>query len=372
MVEVQAKWLNWRNSCQIPLFIQTRAFLKTERSGSVQGSRSGCGLPRQLVYSLFTLALVLCGASLAANAKAVGVTVEVTDAAEGLLDSRLARRLIALELADVELPTISRTSPFHGPPTPTGARGVEIVFVRLLGEADLLTVELWAQGLLAGERRIRVAGTEEHQARRVALACAELARHVREARLTERQRVLKEHLFPNATNGAPSYSVAVGLGASVSTHVVWLPTVESVLIGPQFGVWVKSEQSVGIELFGGYYHAAQTEGPRFWSEFGLRPTFALTLTNAVGLELKPTVAAGLLDVGVRRSILGAPESKQTWSARAAFDASISLRLSSSARLRFGPEFGLLLREVGLQPRQDAPSNVRGLWIGLGLGASWWL
>lgn len=314
--------------------------------------------------------MVLLGLTLTTRAQAVGVTVEVTDAAEALLDSRLARRLITLELADVELPSVSRQVPTRV--SAAGAvRNAEVVFVRLLADADVLTVELWASGLLAGERRIRASGAEELQARRVALACAELARRVREARLSERQRVLREHLFPSPTSAVPSYSVAASVGAGASTRAVWLPSVDVALVGPSAGVWIRSQQGLGLELNAAYYHSTSTDGIRFWTELGLRPSWSVQ-SDAWGLAVGAQSALALLDVGSRASVRGAPESQQTWSARVALDARVTYRLAPKASLTFGPDLGLQLRDVELLPREGAPTHVRGLWLGIGLGAEWFL
>lgn len=310
------------------------------------------------------------GLLLAKPCLAVGVTIEVTDAAEALLDSRLARRLIALELADVELPASSRNTPSRDDKSAKGVRRSEVVFVRLLADSDVLTVELWAQGTLTGERRIRVAGTEEHQARRVALASAELARHVREARLLERQRLLREHLFPSVADGAPSYSIDASLGAGVNTRAIWLPALDAVLIGPRVSVWARSKQGVGVELHAAYHHTATLQGLDFWSEVGVRPSWTLSVGSAFRVGVGVSAAAALLDVGRRAVITHARESQQTWSARAGVDALVSYHLTARTALTFNPELGLLLREVNVESRMVGQANVRGLWLGLGLGAEW--
>jgi hypothetical protein len=319
-----------------------------------------------------TVVAALLGLAITRPALAVGVTVEVTDAAEALLDSRLARRLITLELADVELPAVSPTVAVRTTVRGKAVRDPEVVFVRLLAEVDVLTVELWAQGMLTGERRIRVAGTEEHQARRVALACAELARHVREARLLERQRLLREHMFASVASGAPSYSIAVNLGVLAEMRAVWLPSVTSLLVGPRAGVWVRSERGFGLELHGSYYQSTDPESLHFWSELGLRPSWVFTFGQELGLSLGATAAAALLDVGSYSSIENATESRQTWNARVAIEGYLSYRLAPRTSLVFGPEVGLLLRDVPLQHRNQAPDHLAGLWFGFGFGAQWFL
>jgi hypothetical protein len=45
-------------------------------------------------------------------------------------------------------------------------------------------------------------------------------------------------------------------------------------------------------------------------------------------------------------------------------------LTPRASLVFGPELGLLLRDVHLQPREQGPDHLSGLWVGVGLGAEW--
>ncbi len=184
--------------------------------------------------------------------------------------------------------------------------------------------------------------------------------------------MLREHLFPSVTDGAPSYAIAVGAGAAINTRVVWLPGVASTLIGPRAAVWVRSKQGFGLELNGSYYHAADPGDVRFWSEVGLRPSLAFTLGADVGLSLGPSVASALVDVGNRRSIVGAAESQQTWSARVGVDAVVTYRLAPRTSLTFGPEVGLQLRDVQLKPRGEGPNHLRGLWLGVGLGVEWFL
>ncbi len=140
MVEVQVKWLSFRNSFRISRFRQTLAFPSHSKSYPTQerprprrrqrtpGSwRAGVS---KTIASLFGAIALL---TFAGSARAVGVTVEVSDGAEALLDSRLARRLITLELADVELPSISGSSSPRVETAAKGERRAEVVFVCSVG-----------------------------------------------------------------------------------------------------------------------------------------------------------------------------------------------------------------------------------------------
>ena len=102
--------------------------------------------------------------------------IEVDAAAERLVDARTLRRLIALELADVEVP-------------PEIDGQASALFYRVLGDTPgFVALELWERGTLHGSRRVSSAEPGGHLfARKVALAAAELARALRQQRQARRR-----------------------------------------------------------------------------------------------------------------------------------------------------------------------------------------
>ena len=299
------------------------------------------------------------------SATAVGVVVEISEEAEAVVDSQLARRLIRLELSDVDLPQV------------VGDRAQrqdrEVVFVRLLRTGETLKVELWARGQPSGERRLDVLGTEQYQARRVALASAELARRLRESRILERQRFLKRHLRPATTSVEhPSYTLQLQAGAAIGVNSAVWPRSEALLVGPQLEVWARTESGLGIALFGSVYSTATAAKPTGaqWTEVGLRPSWSFELDSRVKLAVGTLGSVAVFDVGRSSKVPSHPESQQTWGARLAARADLEWWFKDNVALSLGPEVGLHLREVAVHPErtEDERVSIGGAWIGLGVRA----
>src|SRR5688572_23659586 len=133
-------------------------------------------LSRALKLAVWAL-LTLCSAVSPAYAQGrARVVIEVDAAGERLLDARAVRRLVALELSDVDVPEeLDGAAP--------------TLFYRVLGDnRGFVDLELWERGTLHGSRRVSSADRAGHLfARRVALAAAELARAVRQQRIAKRR-----------------------------------------------------------------------------------------------------------------------------------------------------------------------------------------
>lgn len=299
----------------------------------------------------------------APRAWAVAVVIEVGDEAEVVVDSRLARRLIQLELADVDLPPSVGDHAQHSQS--------EVVFVRLLRVEDQLRVELWARGQPSGERKLDVSGTEQYQARRAALASAELVRRLRETRILERQRYLKRHLRSANLPAAPAgYTLRLRGGVSLGAQTIYWPRAGALLVGPRGEIWVRSEAGLGLGIFAGSYASATTSSPRLWTEVGLKPSVSLAWSDNADIVFGTTVSAAVVDPGSSFTPVSASESRQTWSARAAAHVDVQWWFGRRAALSFGPEAGIHLRDIAFESATKANRHdtFGGLWLGLGVRA----
>lgn len=299
------------------------------------------------------------------ESRAVAVTVEITEDAQALVDVQLARRLIRLELADVELPKVNGIVPTNRVEAKHGRE--EVVFVRLLGQQDALVVELWAQGALSGERRLSVSPNQQHQARRVALASAELARRVREARVVERHRYLRKHLAPKPNDAAPEYVTKINVeGAAAIAAVVW-PDADAMLVGPRLFLDAVTDVGVGLGITAAALTTTGSTTVSSFSELALRPSWQTTLAPQLRLSIGVALGLGQLDVVPTASFASSDVSHQTWQPKVALDAQLRWVLSPRLSLFAAPEAALVTRtvEVSLAERTE---KLGGTWFGIALGA----
>jgi hypothetical protein len=287
------------------------------------------------------------------------VVVEVTARAEQQLDPRLTRRLIELELGDVEVPpSASETHP----------RSYTTVFFRVLvPRADALRIELWDRGEFHGARSISGQGSRQLRARRVALGAAELVRRLREKRLAEARQLAeqKERLAQEqAERDAWEHKPAIALASRVSGAVVgpgdlWLA-------GPGLSGQLRlaggARLDLGIRwLWGG---APGVDDARVsWLELEVTPSQALRITPAFDIDLGIQAAAAAVHLSPAAAVDGVAGADDTWSARAGVVALAEPRLSPWARLSAGPELGVVLRRIPVRDEHGRDRLLGGLWIG---------
>lgn len=315
---------------------------------------------------LIGVALGAAAVLFAAPSHAVGVNVEVSEEAETMVDARLARRLIRLELADVELPHVPGAVPSGR--LGAAARGSdEIVFVRLLRQGEFLVVELWAQGTFSGERHLTIAANEQHQARRVALASAELARRLRETRVVERQRVLRQHLVSNQEPQAPLYVTKLNTGISVGLSAARWVGAKATLVGPEAQMWGISEYGVGLGVAVSSLTSANSGLVRSWTELALRPQWQLSPARDWLLGVASSLGAGLVDITPDASFRGSRESHQTWATNVGLDLLVGWRPSPRLGLLLEPKGGLMTRTLSVVEGEQT-LQVGGPWVGVTIGA----
>ncbi|HEX6272542.1 MAG TPA: hypothetical protein VFZ53_05865 [Polyangiaceae bacterium] len=276
------------------------------------------------------------------------------------LDARAARRLVQLELADVEVP--------KRPQDPEVA-----LFVRVLAaDEERLRVELWERGEAYGARL--VSGTRESSqliARRVALAAAELARGLRQKRRSEararldeeRRRRLVEQAERERTLDGPA-----ALRPSVTGTLVGLG--DLAVVGPSLTGELNVSGATRLDL-----SAAASFGPVLDGganvevfELGLAPAHRFVLVNrSLDLDVSAFAKAGVLSFTNVESVDGLAGQHQTWWARAGAATAAEFRLERTTRLSLGLALGAVIRRVPLTLENGEERRLGGFFVGAELG-----
>jgi hypothetical protein len=312
--------------------------------------------------ALFVLVAVLLMPAGAAAVPAT-VVVEITPEVERMVDPRFTRRLVQLELSELDVP-----------PAPTVRGQPTALFFRIVYlDQTTLRVELWERGNFCGARSIStLTGNAQLYARRIALAAAELARRLRRDRLAEAARLRRqaraaadESSSDARRRRTPRLVLTPALGAyGVGPRALWLA-------GPSLSAGVRAGAahiSLGASWWTG---RTRTEGVRSsveWSELSVAPGTSFDLSPALGLDLGLVAAAAMVRFGRAQAVDAIDGQKETYSARLAAQAALTLSLSSSTRLGITPEAGAVLRHVPVTLLDGTSQRYGGLWLGVSLSA----
>ncbi len=290
--------------------------------------------------------------------------VEIDEKAQPLIDPHLTRRLVQLELTDVEVPPAVAGEGAHRVPA-------TLFFRVLVTKRGTVRVELWDHGEFAGARSVSAKrGSAPIRSRRIALAAAELARRLRQRRLydaKQRQEAKKradDERKAAAAARAPRIALTAGaLGAMVGSGDAWLA-------GPELSGQLRirgARLSVGAAwLSGALPLGAGTPGAR-WLELSLSPSYAARLGRSLDLDAGLTAAAAAVHVTGATQLDGIDNEHDTWSARAVGHVYLQPHLSRALALSFGPELGAMLRRVPMVDARGQKHRLGGLWLGVGLG-----
>jgi hypothetical protein len=266
------------------------------------------------------------------------IAVEIDTRAEALLDARAVRRLVQIELADVNVP-----------PRP-GDQNTAL-FVRVLaGREGELRVELWERGESHGARSVAAGrGSNALTARRVALAAAELARGLRQrrivlARAADREKKRKaalERLERDRTLDGPH---ALRFGASGTFAE------ELVLVGPVLDAELHVYGRTRLDLGAGWSFGSLggESALEAWSVRG-GPARRLVLGSRVDLDLGLRAEASVLSFQKALAVDGMRGQEESWAARLEGVVRLQPRFTRSLRLSVGPLFGVTLRRPNVEP-----------------------
>lgn len=291
------------------------------------------------------------------------MVVEIGDSAKSLLDTRLARRLIQLELSDL-----------HIPPDPAlrrAPRGTALFFRVFGARGEMFRVELWDHGefcgarLLTGER-----GSPELRSRRVALAAAELARRLHQRRLTELAIAnAKRKGADNDKNDAARHWARLALGAGALA--AWLGPRDAWLAGPELRGELRfpggMRVGLGAAWLAGSVNGVPASPGLRWFELSLSPGWTVKMDPAFDLDLGLNAAAAAAHFTRIAAVDGIPGELDTWSARAALHVWAEPRLGPGLRLALGPEVGAVLRPLPFRDETGVERRVGGLWLEAAVG-----
>jgi hypothetical protein len=301
-----------------------------------------------------------------ADSRRLDVVVEIDAESDRLLDARLTRRLIGLEIKEVDVPA---------PPTVVPSTPERSLFVRVLGDTGhRLRVELWEHGVFHGVRVVTVTpgGSRYLRAQRIALVAAELARRLRQERV--RQVREQEHARSRTGLAAPGAATALvsprarlhaaGLGALVGPGDLGVA-------GPRLGGELVLPGRAKVELGAAWLFGVASGVPGSaraqWLELSLTPGYSATLSRRFDLYLGLRVAAAAVHLTGISGFDRIPGEHDTWSARAVGELGLEYRLTPEFGLRGGPEFGSVLRRMVVTDRLGTDHRLGGIWLGLALG-----
>jgi hypothetical protein len=279
---------------------------------------------------------------------------------ESLINRRLVKQLVVLELADQRLAETSYT----GEPS-------ETLYYRLVGEAEgTLRLELWSLGEFYGHRKVSTKGRgQKLLARHIALAAAELAQRLSKARRREalqRQREAEQTSHRAAEERARVRNERWRLQAG--GEGLWVGRGQLVLGGPTLGFQLNRSEAgrLGLRLSmlaGSALGLDGVSGVR-WFELGVAPAYRLDRWNTqVGLDLSAAVVH-FNDVAALDAI---PGQHQTWTARLGVHVQYQPELMQGLRLNIVPAAGTLLRSIPLRASSGGSRQIAGFWAGLSLG-----
>lgn len=297
----------------------------------------------------------------AATPSPARLVIEIDAQAERLVDARAARRLVALELSDVEIPP--------GRFGKLGARAPAL-FYRVLGRpAGALRVELWERGEFYGARSVSGSGSARLRSRRVALAAVELARRLRQRRTAEERReqarlaAEREQALRRARAGSGFAVEAAAAGAIVGPGDMWLA-------GPGLAARISASEALRLDLgaawLGGAAPAAESSHVQ-WLELRVGPAYTFTPDAPLRIGLGLEMAAAVVRIGGVPEVDAIPGESATWSARAALALRLEPRLGDRAFLSFGPSFGVVLRPMPVVDPDGGRHELGGVWMGMAAG-----
>lgn len=290
--------------------------------------------------------------------------VEVAPSAERHLDAAVVRRLVTLEVGDVEVPA---------PVAAQTASSSPGVYVRIYFAEDRLVVELWDRGELQGQRRISASGGTPLAARRIALASGELARRLRERRLAEARAQRREQARAAAEQqDSRAFRVSVLPYFAPELRGGWASSGDALFAGPRlrFGVRTEAGQDLGlgVSFLGARAFGVHAEPTLASYELELSPGQLLPLGR--GHELRFGAAAALAVVHVQGARVWSEQqsfASETWTARGGLEARYRYPLGQHWHFETGVEAGALLRRLWLRTEDGAREGMGGLWTGLFAG-----
>lgn len=304
------------------------------------------------------MALIWTLAALPARAATLSA-VEIEPRAEAALDARALRRLIKLELGDVDVP-------------PRAGRPSTSLFVRVLAAArGEVRVQLWELGELHGERLVLGGrGSPQLVARRVALAVAELARSLRNRRHAEagaEQRARRQRRRDALAAYQRTREGPLALRSGLEAEIVG--PLELGLAGPNVYAQATLAGPLRLDFGASFLSGALLDSSALSQSFevGAGPARRVVLTPSLDLDLGARARAGTLLLGGVSSVDAVPGQREALWARAELVTRLEPRLSRGVRLSLGLLSGIVLRRVPVELVRGERLRVGGIYAGIEAG-----
>ena len=292
-------------------------------------------------------------------ASAPRAVVEIEPRAETALDTRALRRLIKLELGDVDVP-------------PRAGRSSTSLFVRVLAApSGQVRVELWELGELHGERLVLSGrGSPQLVARRVALAVAELARSLRNRRHAEARAELRARRQRRRDALAAYERTREGpLALRSGLEAELVGPLDLALAGPNVYGGITLAGPLRLDLGASFLSGALLDSSPLAQalEIGAGPARRVVLTPSLDLDLGARARAGTLLFAGATSVDGVAGQREALWARAELVGRLEPRLSRALRLSFGLFSGVALRRVQVQVEGGDKLRLGGIYAGIEAG-----
>jgi hypothetical protein len=262
----------------------------------------------------------------------------------------MTERLVSLETADIDVP----------PPPGVGFRPPLYFRVRSVA-ATSLRIELWELGRPHGARNVSSAGTLALEARRIALAAAELARTLRKRRIAEIAALEDEDGPARTPSGGnarvPLYARFVW---SAGARAAALPAADTFFVGPQVDVALAFDGGQRLSLGGAWLGGAASDEPARWLELRLAASQEFALSHAMALSVG--VDSAVASLKLARASDGGTSDDVGASARAGVFSRLTLRAGPALILGIGPDVGVILAPRTLE-RANGSERFGGLWLG---------
>lgn len=292
------------------------------------------------------------------------MAVEVDRRVEPLVDVRLMRRLVVLELGELDVPA-----------PPGVAAQSHSLFVRVLPEPEhRIRVELWEHGSLRGTRLLVEGSGEPSElgARRIALAAAALGRQLRTRRLAEARAQAQADLErAEREEQAARDAEARRVHLSVALRGALVGPGDSAFIGvtaePQLQLSGGARLGLLMSGFHGRSGKLNPSSSIEWLEIGLAPEQSFSLRR--GWELSLGIEAALAAVHLERVVAvdDIAGQRDTWSARTSARARVSFPVQTLGRVVVGPDLGWVLRPIPVVEGNLQRVRLGGAWLGLAMG-----
>ncbi|HTM45235.1 MAG TPA: hypothetical protein VL137_09795 [Polyangiaceae bacterium] len=302
------------------------------------------------------LAVAFLASASVAQAAADSV-VEIDDSAQALLDAQVTRRLIGVELRDVDL-----EAPHSQPRVPR-----PLLYFRISAQPDgQLILDLWDRGIFYGERHVSAQGNALLRARRLALASAELATVARDRMIRDRR---PKKVAQSPASKEKAWMLPASLRLIPAAQAAAIDFKDLFLAGPRISSALVFHQGPRVDLGIGWQAGSAPlpgENSRvFRSEIFIAPAYGWHLgPHELDLGVSMTAATMALHdapVGPNQR-----STRHSWSSELNALVRYHHALSSRFRLVVGLELGRSLHPISLWGGAG-DQRIDGFWTGFNVG-----